>query len=302
MKEIFENQIGFNTAKINVNTEVGRIDLFYDLNDNPVQHMWQDIHLNSRKLISGQNSGKSFEKLLEDINTFCELENVEPLQLDLTQSDLNDLHNLYVESNHNYNWLKINELIHLLENKVDDSFAEYDNSVNFYSDNNTAIPLKQEHKMFLTSDAIWGRLVLGYATLGKDWVVIPGDDDDRKDLELQKYITSEAYLSFSCEEPYPCFRKLKTYNWAKTKDFYVPIDNLNELNLGRYFLGQLIITDNLLDYHPFASDWYVNNHACKLKFNKDVLGEDFSVNSIQFMNSDLAYKQFQKHTNFPCKK
>ena len=302
MKEIFENQVGFNTAKINVNTSVGNIDLFYHLSDNPVQHIWQDIHLNSTKIISGQNSGKTFKTLLDNLNRLCIIENVNPLSSGLSQNDLNDLHNLYVQSNHNQNWQKINELIHLLENKLDDPLSEYDNSINFYSDNKKSVALEEEHKMFLTSDAIWGRLVLGYATLGKDWVVIPGDNDDRTDLELQKYITSEAYLSFSCEEPYPCFRELKTYNWAKSKNFYVPIDNLNKLNLGRYFLGQIIITDNLLDFHPCVNDWYVNNHSCKLNFNTYVLGENFTVNSVNFLDTDLAFKQFLKHTQFPCKK
>lgn len=302
MKEIFQNSTGFNTAKIKVNASVGNIDLYYHLSDNPVQHIWQNIHRNSTKIISGQNSGKSFKKLLAKLNQLCELENVNPLQDDISQKDLNDLHNLYVESDHNDNWLQINELIHLLENKIGNDFAEFDNSINFYSDNKSLIPLKEEYKMFLTSDAIWGRLVLGYATLGKDWVVIPSDNDDRKDLELQKNITSEAYLSFSCEEPYPCFRELKTYNWAKTKDFYVPIDNLNDLNLGRYFLGQLIITDDLLEYHPYPSDWYINNHGCKLEFNKEVLGEQFTIDSIEFMDTELAYNQFIKHTQFPCKK
>jgi hypothetical protein len=298
MKEIFKNQTGFNTAKINVSTATGDIDLFYDLSDNPVQHIWQDIHLKSNKIINGRTSGLNYDKVVAELDSLCRLESVEPLTDSITQDKLNELHHKYVNSNHNNNWLKINELIHVLETKIDNPFSEYDFSVNFYSNNTNKYPIKESYKLFLESDAIWGRLVLGYATLGKDWLVIPNNDDNRDDLELQSYITSETYLSFSVEDPFPCYREIKLYNWANNKNFYVPLDNLNALNFGRYYLGQLIITEELLQFHNNYKDWYIPNHRCKLDFNKKVLGNKLSVNSINFLDSDIAYKQFCRHSDF----
>jgi len=299
-EKFFKNKKGYNTAKITVSGKVKSFDLYYHLSDNPVQHIWQDIHIEGNKIINGTTAGLKFDKVVEEINYLCKIENVGQIKNNFTQSTLNNLHRKYVKSNHNSNWLRINDLIHILESKLDNPFSKYDYSVNFYSTNKKQVPIKEEYKMFLASDAVWGRLVLGYATLGKDWVTIPANDDNIEHLELQKNITSEAYLSFSVQDPYPCYREINTYNWAKKQKFDVPIDNLNQLNLGRYFLGQIIITDNLLEIHDDFRNWYVPNHSCKLNFNKEVLGSEFKINKIEFFDSNIAYEQFLKHSDFPC--
>jgi hypothetical protein len=67
----------------------------------------------------------------------------------------------------------------------------------------------------------------------------------------------------------------------------VPLDNLNQLSLGLYLLGEIIITDAFLDFHPTASDWYVPNHICKLSWNRDVLGHNTLIKKIKFFNGWL---------------
>ena len=44
IKEMFYNSEGFNTAEIILETDNGPLSLYYHLNDNPVQHIWQHIH------------------------------------------------------------------------------------------------------------------------------------------------------------------------------------------------------------------------------------------------------------------
>jgi len=78
----------------------------------------------------------------------------------------------------------------------------------------------------------------------------------------------------------------------------IPLDNLNKLSLGRYLLGEVIITDTFLTFHPVTSDWYVPNHICKLTWNKEMLKDDATVTNIQFYNSNLYFETLMKHTNY----
>jgi hypothetical protein len=291
--EFFKNSAGCNTACINLSTKQGEIDLYYHLHDNPVQHMWQELFLEDSKIVQGNSFGQSYESLYVELSKTCASEGI-VIPKTFTQDYLNDLHSLYVKSNKNSNWLKINDLIHLIENKLS-NIAAYDYSFNFYSENSSKLKLKEEHKLFLASDSVWGRLNLGYATLGKDWVTISANNDDDRDLKLQEYVTTETYASFSPEEPYDKHREQQFYKWSKSTNLDVPT-NLNDLSFGRYILGSIIITDVFLDYNKNSSDWYVPNHSCKWKWNKDVLGADIKVNNVNFLDTDLYYSTLIKHT------
>lgn len=301
MKELFYNSSGDNTAVITCKNKQGVFEIYYHLYDNPVQHIWQGIHKSCKEIVMGGTSSVSVEDLLKELNHYCALEGLPSLPTNVTQEQLNNLHHQYVLSNRSNNWHKINLLIHVLESKLIHSpLREYDSCLHFYTKEEQYIPLKKEYKVLLNSDIIWGKLQLGYATLGKDWIDIQesDDDDNLKDLAIQKHISSETLLLFCPEQMHYSAKVHKFYKWAKTFKQPVPLNDLNELSFGRYPLGQVIITDVFLDFHSVASDWYVPNHVCKLKWNRDFFTSDTVVLGVEFKNTDLMYETLLSHTNF----
>lgn len=298
MKDLFSNSVGFNTCCIEVSSHTQIIKLHYHLHDNPVQHLWQEAHGALGKLKTNLSSGLTTDEILNLLNIHCKAVNIPTYTNNITQEDLNRLHHQFVLSEKNQHWLQINHLIHLFEDKINSSvFSSLDYSFSFYNDNKINFDIKEEYKLFLGSDAIWGGLTLGYNTLGKDWITIPKNNDNDTDLAIQSKINSETYLSFSAEEPFPMYREQKFYQWAKmSNDINVPLNNLNSLSYGRYTLGFLIITDDFLNFHDNASDWYVPNHRCKFEWNRSMLGANVTVNNISFFNSDLFYSQLIKHS------
>ncbi len=99
-------------------------------------------------------------------------------------------------------------------------------------------------------------------------------------------------MSFCVEPGIPLVDNIKFYNWALNTSNLVPKDNLNALGLGKYPLGQIIITDILLDFHNKASDWYVPNHQCKLLWNKNFFNKTVNILEISFKNTDMLYETY----------
>jgi len=300
IKEIFYNSDGFNTAEIIVEAKQGRLSLFYQLNDNPVQHTWQQLHKDSTKFTMGITHGKSLEELLTELNSLLITTNRPTLSLPVSQDQLNKLHNSFVERVKNESSadeLQINLLIHAIESK-NNFLTEYDSSTRFYKNpNNIRIPIKEEYKLWLMNDNKWGHLLLGFGTLGKSWNEIAKTDDNLDDLNLQTTISSETIMMFNADHPCLKTPEKRLYKWANNSKHFVPLNDLNQLSLGLYFLGEIIITNTFLDFHPNASDWYVPNHMCKLSWNRDVLGHNTLVKQIKFFNSDMYYDSLIKHAN-----
>jgi hypothetical protein len=92
--------------------------------------------------------------------------------------------------------------------------------------------------------------------------------------------------------------KNRFYKWANTTITDVPVGNLNQLALGRYYLGTIIITEELLNYHATASDWYVPNHKCKLMWSKEIISANTVVKSVEFFDSDMYYNTLIEHTQY----
>ena len=303
MKEKFYNNYGSNTAQITLVANGKEIDLFYHLNDNPVQHVWQDLHKNSKQFCMGVSHATSKDEIIKELNQLCITVGESVLTMPITQEQLNTLHNKFVLHGNTNNihiteWEKINLYIHALEAVEISNFAEYNVSVVFYKNPTPqSVPLKEEHKLWLTSESKWGRLLLGYGTIGKDWLDISIDNDDLRDLNVQSNISTETLLCFGVEQPYAFADKKKFYQWAKNSKFQIPLNNLNELALGRYLLGELIITDVFLEYNSNISDWYVPNHKCKLTWNKDVIGSQPQITAIKFFNSNLYFETLINHTH-----
>lgn len=297
MKEKFYNTVGHNTVRILVNCLAGDIELYYHLNDNPVQHIWQELHSDSTAFTMGISHSIDFDIALDKLNELC-IKVGYPVLTSITQQALNELHNRFVTENTTQNWLDINFYIHALENRLSSKYADYDTSIVFYkSPIPISVALIEEHKLWLTTEQRWGRLLLGYETIGKDWIDIAHNHDNLTDLSIQKKIGSETLMVFNSEQPYSYGDAIDFYRWAKKSTYNIPLDNLNKLALGRYILGDLIITDTFLNYHPTASDWYVPNHKCRLTWNRDIIGSSPIVKEVKFFTSDMQLETILRHTD-----
>jgi hypothetical protein len=298
IKKMFYNSSGFNTAEIMLETASGPVSLYYHLNDNPVQHIWQQIHKDSTKFIMGIVYGKTLEELVAEINKLLKKTNRPILEIPVSQEQLNKLHNSFVEKSEKESSddeLKINLLIHAIESK-NNFLTEYDSSTKFYKDpDNVRIPIKEEYKLWLVNESKWGQLLLGFATLGKSWNEIVKTNDNLDDLNLQTTISSETVMVFNADYPFLKIPEKRLYEWANASKYNIPLNNLNQLSLGSYLLGEIIITDTFLNFHPNIGDWYVPNHSCRLSWNKEVLGCNAEVKKINFFNSDMFFNTLIKH-------
>jgi hypothetical protein len=298
MKRMFHNSVGKNTAVITCENRTGIFKLHFHLYDNPVQHIWQEIHLNNKNIITGIHQGENFDTLLEKLNYNCSQGGIKTLEKPITQKKLNWLHNQFVLSKKSKYWDEINHLIHRLEIKINSPLSDFNSSVKFYAEKEKFIPIKEEYKIFLNTKVSWGNLELGYGTLGKDWLDISYNNDDDTDLAIQNKISSETRLVFSPEQITNVWEEQEFYKWAKHTHLNVPIDNLNSLSLGRYILGQIIITDTLLNFHNIPNDWYVPNHKCKLLWNREIFTSDTKIIKIEFKNTNLLFETVTSHAKF----
>jgi len=284
MKELFYNQHGHNTVEIKIKCLAGDLSLHYQLSDNPVQHIWQDLISDASEFTVWPSMNLPTERILIDANIICNKIGAKAIPNNFTQHDLNLTHSFIVRTeNKDIDSNLLNKYIHILENKIDNKYTQYNASVIFAKNNDQQrVVLSEEHKLWLESNTKWGDLVLDYATLGKDWLDISSDNDDISELALQKTITTGTCMFFRPEFNFPKASEIFFYRWASKSKLNVPLDNLNLLSLGRYQLGKLIIDDTLLDYHSNVGDWYIPNHICKLNWNKDVIGPHVEIKSLNF--------------------
>jgi hypothetical protein len=293
MKELFYNQYGHNTVEIKINCLAGDISLHYQLSDNPVQHIWQDLISNATEFNVWPSRNAPTQELINSANTICSKIGAPLIPIEFTQQDLNVTHKFIVEYSSilNDDAHLLNKYIHLLEEDLENKYVKYNANVVFANkDNQECILIKEEYKLWLEPNTKWGELILDYATLGKDWLDISNDDDDITELALQQTITSAACMYFRPEFNFPKARETFFYRWAKKSNINIPLDNLNLLSLGTYQLGKLIIDDTLLDYNPNIGDWYIPNHICKLNWNKDIIGYDVQVKQVKFY-TDNKYQE-----------
>lgn len=150
------------------------------------------------------------------------------------------------------------------------------------------LPVKDEDKLYLEYGLSWGKLYLGYNTLGKDWFAVAKDNDidvvARDMVKPQKRFAAETWLNFNADH-LPVQTIAFFQRWVKSLppelQKKVPYHNLNELSLGRMVLGEIIIDDNFLKYDPNPQNWRSYRHLSKLKWNHEVLTTFRSVESIK---------------------
>lgn len=163
------------------------------------------------------------------------------------------------------NFLRLNVLIHLHEDLnflKDERF----NSMSLLWDYYPAgihEDIKPLDKLFLTTNFQWGGLYLGYNTLGKDWLAVCKDNDievvERQATRPQTRFAAESWLHFGENmSDNGLYSSIQFSNWLNK----LPVDlrdkipnNVSELNLGRFCVGELVIDSQFLKINPNVSQW-----------------------------------------------
>jgi hypothetical protein len=215
---------------------------------------------------------------------------------DANRENLNYLHekfeeygadrSLYLNEKVHHLWLDLNEWIHITETAMEtteDVFPQYSALVTVYPPY-PGRKLEEKDKLFLSTDFSWGHLYLGYNTLGKDYMSAYQDDDVRvitnNQVKVQERYSSEVWLCFQAKSYVQKLSELEFYKWYEIVDQsaqeLIPIEHLNTLALGRYYLGHIIVNEDLLKFHPIEHDWYFNLELQK-RWNNEVFSKVKSV-------------------------
>ena len=230
-----------------------------------------------------ENYGARFEEYKEK-NTFCTTYNswyTKDFDLDFHES-----------------WLKLNENIHMTESAMgcDINDPYFMCCTQFYPfEQGRAI--QPEDKLFLTTDIQWGDLVLGYNTLGKDYMDACWGDDVRvitnNQIKVQEYFSTEVYLNFEFNR-YKKTMEEHFWKWYQSFDEetrkLVPIGDFNALSLGRYHIGSVMFDNAFLDFHPCLEDWENGNLDLRKKWNIAVFSKIEKITKIEIVDLD-TYRQ-----------
>lgn len=152
------------------------------------------------------------------------------------------------------------------------------------------LPIADEDKLLLEPFFTWGRLYLGYNTLGKDWIDTAKDNDVRlvkeNMVKPQQRFAAEAWLNFIVDQE-KHDRISFFLKWVKNlpNDLQdkVPFNNLNKLNLGRFPIGDIIIDSEFLKIDPNINNWKIYRHPCKLKWIHEVLTTYRTIKEIKIL-------------------
>ena len=204
----------------------------------------------------------------------------EPLVLDQTQ--LNHLHRQF-ERFQDWEDPELHRLFHLMNTQIHliESASAIKSSgpgsFNLLYDINPGREyqlLEPEDRQWAEPDLQWGGLYLGYSTVGKDWLAVYQNDD--RDLIACDSVTPQQRFS---AETWLCFNSGQTRSqrilgfqqWYRSLPaelkHRVPIDNLSELSLGKFRIGQLIIDQQFLDLDPDPWHWQAQGHPCRDLWN-----------------------------------
>lgn len=178
-------------------------------------------------------------------------------------------------------FLRLNELIHLHE----DVLASRGSTINMcmamlwdYYPQGLHLPIEERDKLHLESDLKWGGLYLGYNTLGKDWLKVQLDNDievvERGQVRPQRRFAAEAWANFGpdCNSGSTAHKFEAWYHTLSPQlQAAVPIQNLNELTLGRFRIGTLLITNDFIRRYGGTPDEYrTHNGPRKEQWNSEV--------------------------------
>lgn len=186
---------------------------------------------------------------------------------------------------------RLNELIHRCEDCIDDTHEYSWHPMGLLVDLyplGKHTPISNPDRLLLDSDYRWGDLYLGYNTLGKDWIEVMLNNDldvvERGMVKPQQRFAAEAWINFGPDmQPQHLAREFVNW-WSKLPEHLrkkVPINNMNELNIGRFQLGEIIIDEEFLQYHNNESDWTSQWHPIKQQWNREVFSTFRIVEGIE---------------------
>lgn len=189
-------------------------------------------------------------------------------------------------------WLDLNQWIHITESAmIDEGYPNFSCLVQYVPFIEHGAPITPEDKLFLDHSPKWGQLYLGYNTLGKDYMHAYCDDDKRvitnKDqVKIQQWLSTEVWLNFSKDilNSSPKEFELKFYNWWKSIEKDVPFVSIDELSLGRYYLGEIIFDQPFLDFHPVYQDWLVPDSDLRRNWNLKVFKKIVKATGVKIIN------------------
>jgi hypothetical protein len=209
--------------------------------------------------------------LVKSINQSCDYLTL-PEYDTIQQKELNNLHELFEDwgavprqqedRSLAHKFFKLNDLIHMCEDTFMDGRvmgAIVDVKPSIESGKGCKhFRVTEKDKLLLTDQYNWGRLYLGYNTLGKDYLAAMKDNDIRliqnDQVKPQVRYAAEVWLNFGPDQHLPT--KFEFAKWLDTLDEKTSSKiNLNDVQ-GRLLLGELIIDK------PVGFD--------KVKWNKEV--------------------------------
>lgn len=265
--EVIEQNQKIDQKKINCkfnNLQISDIDILH----NHICECVNYISLNyDRNLQQYVNDYRLTTDILNELHKEFEIYGTRLDELTKSNKWTINLHNLF---------LKLNELIHQYEDLLFKSGKFPNMHLLFdYYPQEIHLPLYESDKIWLTSHFKWGGVYLGYNTLGKDWLNVYLDNDIeviiRDAVKVQNRFAAETWINFGPDisDWWMLSEFEKWYNSLSDElKNKVPVHSLNALALGRYKLGQLIITDEFLSrYGGEKKDYEISNSQYKLNWN-----------------------------------
>jgi hypothetical protein len=190
-------------------------------------------------------------------------------------------------------FLKLNELIHTYEYALKSATVRFpDMSALFdYYPQTVYRQISERDKIYIRLNHKWGELYLGYNTLGKDWLTAAFDNDidlvKRQEVRPQQRFAAEMWLNFT--QDCDAISKTKSFeSWYDSLDEdlqkTIPIDNLNELVLGKFLIGELIINDYFLKFDSNRSNWIIPRSETKIQWNRKVFSTFRKLKDLTIIN------------------
>jgi len=256
-----------------------------------------EIHENLTKTINKINSEYPYKiEYNEDTDLFSDDDlNYFHHMFEAHGDRINELEEkgLHRESSH-INFLKLNELIHAYESalKIDDhEFPDMSMMCDYYPQE-IFTDITSIDRIHLKNSHNWGELYLGYNTLGKDWTATCGDNDielvNREEVRPQNRYAAEIFLCFR-DDVHSSQNNEYFENWyyslSNTVKSKVPIDNLSELSLGKFIIGELLITKELLNFDSNLNNWKVKRSDTRKRWNLEVFSKFKNITNIDIITT-----------------
>jgi hypothetical protein len=286
-------------------------ELWYTIADTSLASRWVEItrqnqrrsqsYIHARITNIAYSQVDRVRKQLNDCVISINTQYDQPLPLypdiqELTSTELNYLHeeferygdrhlagelgNQWNKKLHN-DFLRLNELIHLYEDVIVSKTSNTNLRMTMlwdYYPQGLHFPIEEADKIHLEADLKWGGLYLGYNTLGKDWMKVQQDNDieviEREQVRPQCRFAAETWANFG-PDCNPGSTAVKFEAWWRTLSpqlqSLVPIDDLNELTLGRFRIGTLLIDSKFVAKYGGTIEAYKeHNGEAKSRWNGEV--------------------------------